>query len=278
MTGPMRLRYGGGMGLGVRNRRQPATSIATALVFATLFIVATVTGAAEAAEPRPLTVLAAASMAGALEEVAALYRADGHDAPRLVFASSGVLARQIESGAPADLYISANRRWMDWLEERGMTVGRAVSLLGNRLVLIQPAEASVVLTLDATLPRHLAGQRLALGDPDHVPAGIYGKAALQSLGLWDALEDRIVRMPNVRAALLLVERGEAAAGIVYATDAAISPRVRVAADFPADSHPPIDYPVAVVSGGRTAAADDFLRFLQSEPATAVFRRHGFAVD
>lgn len=247
------------------------------LLSAFLFAVLTAAGSATA-QTSPLTVFAAASTSTALEEVAALYEADGHPAPRLVFASSGVLARQIDNGAPADLYLSANVRWMAWLADRGMVAGPAVNLIANRLVLIQPSDASDRLSLDADLPKRLAGQRLALGDPDHVPAGIYGKAALETLGLWSGLKDRIVRMPNVRAALLLVERGEAAAGIVYATDAAITDRVRIAATFPADSHPPIVYPAALVSGGQDDAARAFLDFLQTEQAAAVFRRHGFAVD
>lgn len=250
----------------------------TAMVLLMLTALPCPAAKAAALEPQQLTVFAAASTTTVLQELATLYEADGHPAPRLVFASSGVLARQIDSGAPADLYLSANLRWMQWLADRGMIVGRPVSLLSNRLVLIQPSDAQNRLTLDVSLPQELAGQRLALGDPGHVPAGIYGKAALESLGLWGPLESRIVRMPNVRATLLLVERGEAAAGIVYATDAAITDRVRIVATFPLNSHPPIIYPVAAIAGSHTAATREFLDFLQSERATAIFRRYGFAVD
>lgn len=226
----------------------------------------------------PVTVFAAASTITALEEAAERYAADGHPAPRLVFASSGILARQIDNGAPADLFLSANRRWMEWLARRGMIEGRSVDLLKNRLVLIQPYDAPGSLKLDSSLTQRLTGHRLALGDPDHVPAGIYAKAALESMGLWMDIEDRVVRLPNVRAALLLVERGEAMAGIVYATDAAISAHVRIADTVPAGSHPPIVYPAAVVSGNGRGRGQAFLDFLQTRRALAVFERHGFAVD
>lgn len=247
-------------------------AIAGALVFVSA------TGVATAAEGRPLTVFAAASTTSALQEVAADYESRGHPAPRLVFASSGVLARQITGGAPADLYLSANVRWMEWLVDQGVVSGPPVDLLGNRLVLVEPAEHTVALKLDASLPGRLEEKRLAIGDPAHVPAGLYAKAALEALGLWSRLADRTVRMPNVRAALLLVERGEVGAGIVYVTDAAITDRVRVAATFPAESHPPIVYPAAIVAGGRIEAAEAFLHFLQGEAAATIFRRHGFAVE
>lgn len=229
-------------------------------------------------EPRPLTVFAAASMTNALEEIAGHHEAAGRGALRLVFASSGVLARQIANGAPADLFVSANERWMDWLVERGVVDGAPVALVGNRLVLIEPVAAARRLALDAELPARLAGGRLAMGDPAHVPAGIYARQALETLGLWQRLEASAILLPNVRAALLLVERGEAAAGIVYASDAAIGRRVRVAATFPAGSHAPIVYPAAVVADGQVAAARRLLAFLREPEAQAVFRRHGFGTD
>ena len=231
---------------------------------------------ATAGESPPLTVFAAASATGALQEIAGLYEARGQGAIRCVFASSGVLARQIDNGAPADLFLSANVKWMDWLASRGRLDGEPVPLLGNSLVLIQPAGAAARLGLDDGLVHALGDGRLAIGDPDHVPAGIYARSAMQRMGLWGGLEPRLVRMQNVRAALLLVERGEAAAGIVYASDAAISTAVRVADSVAPETGPPIVYPAAVVKDGRTGAARRFLDFLGTAEARAVFRRHGFA--
>lgn len=260
-------------------RTPPITrTVAAAALLAGLLGALHATAVARAAEAPATTVFAAASTTPALTEIAARYHAEGYGRIRPVFASSGVLARQIANGAPADLFISANRLWMDWLVGRGLIDGTPVPLLGNRLVLIQPADAQATLALDDTLPDRLGDGRLAIGDPAHVPAGIYAKEALQSLGLWPRLEAAVVYLPNVRAALLLVERGEAAAGVVYASDAKISARVRIAATFPADSHSPIVYPAGVVAGGRTADARKFERYLESPEAQAVFRRHGFAVD
>ncbi len=241
-------------------------------------ILALLCGPVGADDSRPLTVFAAASTTSALQEVTALYEAQGNDAVRTVFASSGVLARQIDNGAPADLFLSANVKWMEWLAGRGLLAGDPVPLLGNALVLIQPADAAGTLGLDDALAGALEGERLAVGDPDHVPAGIYARAALERMGLWDALEPRLVRMQNVRAALLLVERGEAAAGIVYASDAADSPRVRQADSFPAESHAPIVYPAAVLAEGDRDRARQFLDFLRSADAAQIFRRHGFRVQ
>ena len=232
----------------------------------------------QAAELLPVTVFAAASLAPALTEIAARHNEKGGFAVRLVFASSGVLARQIANGAPADLFISANRRWMDWLVARGLIDEAPVPLLGNRLVLVQPADARETLALDDSLPARLGDGRFAVGDPAHVPAGIYAKEALGSLGLWPRLEGAAVFLPNVRAALLLVERGEVAAGIVYASDAALSTKIRIAATIPADSHTPIIYPSGVIAAGHRAAAWHFARYLQRPEAQTVFRRHGFAVD
>ena len=231
-----------------------------------------------AAEVPPVTVFAAASLTPALTEIAARLEEEKGVEVHLVFASSGVLARQIANGAPADLFISANRQWMDWLVARGLIDGPPIALFGNRLVLVQPADASESIALDNTLPARLGDGRLAIGDPGHVPAGIYAREALETLGLWPRLEHAAVFLPNVRAAMLLVERGEAAAGIVYASDAALTDKVRVAATFPPESHAPIVYPAGIVADGRRQAAPEFLRYLQGPEARAVFRRHGFAVD
>jgi molybdate transport system substrate-binding protein len=197
------------------------------------------------------------------------------------FASSSTLAKQIENGAPADIYISANPKWMDYLGERQMIeTDSRVDLLGNRIVLIVPTD-SAVRTVPIVPAFDLAGLigdgRLAMGDPDHVPAGIYGKQALDALGVWSAVEARVARAKDVRAALALVERGEAPFGVVYATDAAISDKVRVVGVFPETSHPSIVYPVAVVAGKRSAAVNRFMDLLRSPDARGVFEKFGFTV-
>ena len=226
-----------------------------------------------AAADDDLTIFAAASTSNAVTEIAGAWEAAGNGHVRGVYASSGVLARQIANGAPADLFLSANEKWMDWLARRGLLAGEPVPLFGNRLVLIQPAGAAVRLGLNDALADSLDGGRLAIGDPDHVPAGIYARTALQRMGLWAGLEPRLVRMQNVRAALLLVARGEVPAGIVYASDAAISKSVRVA-DIVAPG-PPIVYPAGIVRDGKTVEARRFLDYLGTPEARAVLRRHGF---
>jgi len=232
------------------------------------------------AADREVVVFAAASTTNAITDVGDLYAA--RHLGRLIpsFASSSTLAKQIENGAPADVYLSANEEWMDYLEERNLIVRNSRSdLLGNRIVLIAPA-SSPLMRIDIAAGCSLVDAlgedgRLSMGDPDHVPAGKYGKQALQNLGCWDSVEDRLAPMKDVRAALVLVERGEAPLGLVYATDAAISRKVRVVGTFPADSHPPIVYSVAAVSSGRHAAAERFLDFLKTAEARAVFQRYGF---
>lgn len=233
-----------------------------------------------AAADREVVVFAAASTTNAITEIGDLYAA--RHLGRLIpsFASSSTLAKQIENGAPADVYLSANEKWMDYLEEENLIVeGSRRDLLGNRIVLIAPA-ASPLKPIDIVAGCSLTDAlgedgRLSIGDPDHVPAGMYGKQALQNLGCWDSVEHRLAPMKDVRAALVLVERGEAPLGLVYATDAAISRKVRVVGTFPADSHPPIVYSVAAVSAGRRAAAERFLDFLKTAEARAVFQRYGF---
>jgi len=228
-----------------------------------------------------VTVFAAASTTNAVTEIGAIFSQGNEEGFRPSFASSSTLAKQIENGAPADIFISANKKWMDYLEEKGMIEkDTRIDLLSNRLVLIVPADSAVkdvatgpgfdLLTL-------LGDGRLSMGDPDHVPAGIYGKQALESLGVWTTIESRVARAKDVRAALALVERGEVPVGLVYATDAAISDKVRVVGTFPETSHPPIVYPVAVVAGRRSPAADRFITLLQSPEARAVFEKYGFSV-
>ena len=228
-----------------------------------------------------VTVFAAASLTDALRDLDPVWKHAGHAPLRLTFASSSTLARQIEAGAPANLFASADEQWMDELDRRGLLApGTRRNLLGNTLVLVVPKDRArtVAINRDLDLSALLGpGGRIATGDPAHVPAGIYARQALTRLGLWDRLEDRIVAAPDVRAALLLVERGEAPAGIVYGTDAAASGGVAVAGVFPADSHDPVTYPFAVVKDGDTPEARELLTFLSGPDAGPVWRRRGFTV-
>jgi molybdate transport system substrate-binding protein len=233
------------------------------------------------AAAQPVTVFAAASLSDALGDVARLWREAGHDPTRFSFAASSTLARQIEQGAPADLFASADERWMDELAQRGLIAeGTRKDLLGNSLVLIVPASHSreIELRQGADLAGLLGPDgRLAVGDPAHVPAGLYAEQALRNLGLWSQVSARLARAEDVRAALLLVERGECPAGIVYATDAKASPAVRIAGVFPASTHQPIVYPFALTKSGDKPEARAFLSFLQSSKAREVFVHRGFEV-
>jgi len=233
--------------------------------------------AAWAAGPE-LTVFAAASLRNALEAIEAARPHSGASRARLAFAASSTLARQIERGAPADVYVSADRDWMDYLVARGrIVVGSRVIVARNRLVLVAASASAApgVIGRGFPLAERLDGGRLALGDPSHVPAGRYAKAALESLGLWTGVAGRLAPVENVRVALALVARGEAPLGIVYASDAVAEPGVHVLGSFPADSHPPIVYPAAAVVGGAIAEARRYIAFLRSAPARAVFQRQGF---
>ncbi len=231
-----------------------------------------------------ITFFAAASTAEAVNAVtvryAELLRVDGEGGPsvRPVFAASSALAKQISQGAPADLFLSASANWMDYLEDRTVIdPATRVDLLGNRLVLVTPADSQLSLSIAPGFPlaRELDGGRLAIGDPAHVPAGIYAKAALETLGVWGDLAGKTARTANVRVALALVERGEVAAGIVYESDLEISSRVRPAGLFPETAHPAITYPLARITGSSSPAAEHFYRFLQGPEAEAIFRAHGF---
>lgn len=230
------------------------------------------------AQPRGPLVLAAASLQEALAEAGQAWAVRRHAAPVLSFAGSSALARQIEAGAPADLFISADAEWMDHVAAAGLIrANTRVSFLSNRLVLISPMVSRTRLNIARGFPldRALGRGRLAMADPDSVPAGKYAKAALTSLAVWTSVSGRIARTANVRAALALVERGEAPLGIVYATDARASAAVRVVGTFPAASHPAIIYPVAVLRRSRHPEAEAFRRFLLSQQGKAIFARHGF---
>jgi molybdate transport system substrate-binding protein len=223
-------------------------------------------------------VLAAASMQGALDEAAAAWTAQGNPPPVLSYAASSAIARQAMAGARADLLITADREWMDRaVEADAVVAGSRADLVANRIVLIAPRGSDLELDLarGASIVAALGEGRLAMADPDAVPAGRYGRAALTELGLWSAIEPRIARAENVRAALALVERGAAPLGIVYATDAAQSDAVRVVATFDASLHPPIRYPIArLVRGERDGAS--FRDFLLGRQAQVILARHGFA--
>ncbi len=236
---------------------------------------------ASPADAEQLTVMAAASLTDAMQALGAAWAARGHDAPRFVFAASSALARQIEQGAPADVFASADEPWMDYLQQRGLIVpGSRVSPLGNRLVLIAPSNqpGEIALTPGVDLLTRLGGQgRLATGDPASVPVGKYAQAALTNLGVWDAIAPRLARAESVRAALLLVERGEAPLGIVYATDAAASKAVRVVGTFPETTHPPVSYPFALTRRGDRPEAQALLTFLTGPEAAPIYRRLGFSV-
>jgi len=234
------------------------------------------------ARAQAVTMFAAASLTDAMKDVSAKWVEAGHQPLRLSFGSSSTLARQIEQGAPANVFASADEKWMDYLAEKKLIAGGTrKSLLGNELVLVVGADKPKRVTIDKgfDLASLLgASGRLATGDPAHVPVGIYAEQALKKLGLWDGIAARLARTEDVRAALLLVERGEAPAGIVYATDAAVSKSVMIAGTFPADSHDPVSYPFAVTKSGDTPEARAFLDFLTSPTARAVFVQRGFKVE
>lgn len=243
-----------------------------------LLLVTLLLAAPATAQPRPPIVLAAASLQESMNAAADAWAKQGHVRPTLSFAASSALARQAAAGAPADLFVSADVEWMDDLDRRGLLAkGSRVNLLGNRLVLVAPVDSSarVALRPGVDLRAALNGGRLAMADPDAVPAGRYGKAALTRLRGWDAVAPSVVRAENVRAALALVERGAAPLGIVYATDAKASAKVRVVGVFPAASHPPIVYPIARLKASQNVEGERFRRFLVSPQGRAIFVRYGF---
>ena len=230
------------------------------------------------AQPAGPLVLAAASLQESLNAAADAYAATGQPRPVLSFGASSALARQIDAGSPADLFVSADEPWMDFLADKKLIrAGTRVSFLTNRLVLVAPAANPLAIAIKSGFPLAAAigTSKLAMADPDSVPAGKYGKAALTSLGIWTAVEPKVARAENVRAALAYVSRGEARAGIVYETDARADKGVAIAGVFPAISHAPITYPVAVLAASKHRGADDFRAFLLSGAGKAIFKRYGF---
>lgn len=237
--------------------------------------------AAVRAQAPGLVIFAAASLKNALDEIAAAWSKDaGKPLPKISYAASSTLARQMEQGAPADLFISADLDWMDYAAKKDLIqTDTRVNLLGNKIVLVAPSDSKLTIDIKPgfDLAKALAGGRLAMGNIDSVPAGKYGKAALEKLGAWNGVNNRLAQADSVRAALALVARGEAPLGIVYSTDAAAEPNVKVVGTFPADSHPPIIYPAAVTKDSKSPDARPFLALLKSAKARPAFEKQGFTV-
>ena len=232
------------------------------------------------ADRSPPLVLAASSLQESLTAAADTWARKGHVRPVISFAASSALARQIDAGAPADMFLSADQEWMDFLASRGrIRVASRTILATNRLVLIAPASSRqrIAIVPGFPLAAALGKGRLAMADPSAVPAGRYGQQALESLRIWPSVAGRLARAENVRAAMALVARSAAPLGIVYATDAQAEPRVKVLAVFPQSSHDRIVYPLALVSRSSSREAEGFRQFLLSGEAKAIFRRYGFGV-
>ena len=242
----------------------------------TLWLAAVPTFAADK-PPEELTVFAASSLTNAMQDIGAAYTKATGVAVRLSFAASSALARQIEAGARADVFFAADTEWMDYLQSRQLIDNASRrDVVGNSLVLIAPADSKIALKIapNFALLGALGTGHLATGDPDSVPVGKYARSALTKLGVWNEVADRIVRAENVRTALMYVDRGEAPLGIVYATDALVDSKVRVVDVFPADTHPPITYPIAATKVAKPGASA-FLDYVRGAGGAAVFKRYGF---
>ena len=255
----------------MRVSKRFAAALATALI---------AFGPGRAAHAQDVVVFAAASLTNALDEAVKLFERQGGARCRISYAASSTLAKQIESGAPADLFISADLDWMNYLEQRHLIQSATRrNLLGNRLVLIAPTDSDVHVEIKPgfDLAALLKGGRLAMADTDSVPAGEYGKAALERLGVWNSVQPAVAPAESVRAALLLVSRREAPLGIVYVTDAAADPRVKIVGVFPGSTHPPILYPAALTADSKNPSAARLLDFLASLAAKPIFEKEGFTV-
>ncbi|MGY3147165.1 molybdate transport system substrate-binding protein [Bradyrhizobium sp. USDA 3397] len=245
----------------------------------TAFVILAGTAVAPAeAEDKTITVLAAASIKNALDEIDATYTARTGVKFSVSYAASSVLAKQIEQGAPADVFVSADTDWMDYaIAKKTINEPSRVNLLGNSIVLIAPKDSkidSVTIAPGFDLAKLAGDGRIATGDVKSVPAGKYAKAALEKLGAWQAAEPKFAMAESVRAALTLVARGEAVLGIVYSTDAKVEPGVKIVGAFPPDSHPAIIYPVAATSTAKPEA-NGYLAFLRSAAAKAILEKYGF---
>lgn len=231
------------------------------------------------ADSNKVTVFAAASLTHALQDIALQYNKEHKVDVVSSFASSSTLARQIEAGAPADLFISADQQWMDYaVSKDSIQPDTRANLLENTLVLVAPKASKqhdITINVQTDWLKLLDGGRLALGDPSHVPAGIYAKESLQKLGAWDSLSGKLAPAEDVRSALALVERDEAPLGIVYGSDAVASKGVNVVAVFPADTHQKVEYPVAIVKGHDTPVVSAFYQYLKGPEASKVFQQYGF---
>jgi len=232
------------------------------------------------AQAQDVVVFAAASLKNALDDAAHAFQRQGGAPVIISYAASSQLAKQIESGAPADIFISADLAWMDYVQQHNLIQpATRKNLLGNRLVLVAPtgSGAKVDIKPGFDLVGLLNGGRLAMADPDSVPAGKYGKAALQKLGIWQSVAPHVAGAENVRAALLYVDRKETPLGIVYATDAASDPKVEIVGVFPESTHPPIIYPIALTTVSKNPNAVKFLAFLKSPAAKPAFQKQGFTL-
>jgi molybdate transport system substrate-binding protein len=252
--------------------------IGSAVLFFTAF--AFVAFASPFAAAEKVTVFAAASLKEAMDEQGRQFERDTGNKVIVSYGASNTLAKQIEAGAPADVFISADLDWMDYLSQRGLvTSGARFDLLRNALVLIAPAGSNAALKIapDFGLAVALGTERLAMANPDSVPAGIYGRRALEKLGVWASVAAKVARAENVRAALALVSRGEAPFGIVYRTDALADKGVRVVDTFPPETYPPIVYPAALLAASKSPAAKGLLDYLRSAPARPIWEKYGFGV-
>jgi molybdate transport system substrate-binding protein len=232
------------------------------------------------AQSRDVVVFAAASLKNALDDVAAQWQRETGKKAVISYAASNTLIKQIEQGAPADIFFSADLDWMDYGQQKGLIKPETrANLLGNRIVLVAPKDSNIKVTVGPgfDLAGLLGGGRLAMGNVDAVPAGKYGKAALEKLGAWDGVKDKIAPAESVRAALVLVSRGEVPLGIVYQTDAASDPSVKIVGVFPENAHPPIIYPIALTKDSTNPEAQAFLAYIRSPAARPAFERQGFTV-
>jgi molybdate transport system substrate-binding protein len=232
------------------------------------------------AQSGKFVVFAAASLKNALDTVNARWQKETGKSATISYAASSALAKQIEQGAPAQMFISADLAWMDHLAGKNLIQpDTRANLLGNRIVLVAPKDQAQPVDIKPgfDMVKVLGGGRLAIANVDAVPAGKYGKAALQKLGVWNSVSDRLAQAQNVRAALLLVARGEAPAGIVYQTDAAAEPNVKIIGVFPENTHPPIIYPVALTANATVPDAAAFLAYVRSSAAKPLFQAQGFTV-
>ena len=248
------------------------------LIFAAA--VATLPGvAAVPAQAEDVIVFAAASLKNALDKVAGNYREETGKTVLISYAGSSALAKQIEAGAPADIFFSADLAWMDYVAERALIrKDTRETLLGNAIVLVAPADSGISVTIEPGMDLVAAlgaDGHLAMANVESVPAGKYGKASLESLGIWDVVAPHVVQADNVRAALAFVATGEAPLGIVYQTDANSEPKVKVVGAFPADSHPPVLYPVAMTASSQNPDARAFFDYLRSDGAQPAYEKQGF---